>query len=142
MPHTNAAGLHIIETFEGCSLVAYDDGTGVWTDGYGNTHNVEPGERISLAQAESDLRANVASAEEAVAKAVEVVLTPNEFSACVSLAFNIGNAAFADSTLCKLLNEADYAGAAAQFVRWDDPGTNVTAGLLRRRLAEKALFLS
>ena len=101
-----------------------------------------PGERITLAKAQADLCSNVRSAERAVQSAVEVVLTPNQFSACVSLAFNIGNEAFADSTLVRLLNADDYAGAAEQFARWVNPGTNVTAGLLRRRIAERTLFLS
>jgi GH24 family phage-related lysozyme (muramidase) len=36
----------------------------------------------------------------------------------------------------------DYAGAAAQFVRWNKAGGKVLAGLTQRRAAEAALYLS
>ena len=43
-------------------------------------------------------------------------------------------------TLLKLLNANDFAGAAAEFDKWDHAGGQVVAGLLRRRQAETALF--
>ncbi|ECE2446340.1 lysozyme, partial [Salmonella enterica] len=40
------------------------------------------------------------------------------------------------------LNAGDYDGAAGEFMRWVSPGTEVEAGLRRRRQAERDLFLS
>lgn len=70
------------------------------------------------------------------------MLTDEEESALVDLVFNIGNGNFLHSTLLKLLNSGDYAGAAEQFSRWDKAGGRVLAGLTKRRAAEAALFTS
>ncbi|KQD16250.1 lysozyme [Acinetobacter baumannii] len=68
-------------------------------------------------------------------------LTQNQFDALVSLAYNIGSGAFKGSTLLKLLNKGDYKGAADQFLVWNKAGGKVMKGLVRRREAERALFL-
>ena len=54
--------------------------------------------------------------------------------------FNLGATNFESSTLLKLLNEGDYAGAAYQFVRWDHCNGEENVGLLARRQAETAEF--
>ena len=143
MPHVNSAGLALIESFEGDELRAYPDpGTGgePYTIGFGHTANVHPGELITHAQAIAFLEADVVNAENAVAAAVEVDLTPNQFSALVSFEYNTG--AFAGSTLQQLVNAKDLAGAADQFARWVYAGGAVMAGLVRRREAERALFVT
>jgi GH24 family phage-related lysozyme (muramidase) len=143
MPHINDAGLALIESFEGDELRAYPDpGTGgaPWTIGYGHTANVQPGESITEAQAIAFLRSDVAIAEDSVAELVEVTLTPNQFSALVSFEYNTG--ALAGSSLLGCLNAGDFEGAANQFDRWVYAGGIVLPGLVRRRAAEKALFLT
>jgi hypothetical protein len=72
---------------------------------------------------------------------VKVPLTQNQFDALVSLVYNIGQTAFSNSTLLKKLNAKDYQGAADQFLRWNKGGGKVMKGLVRRREAERALFL-
>ncbi|WP_335876684.1 lysozyme, partial [Acinetobacter baumannii] len=47
----------------------------------------------------------------------------------------------ANSTLLKKLNKGDYQGAADQFLVWNKAGGKVMKGLVRRREAERALFL-
>jgi len=139
MPQINAAGLALIEEFEGLRLNAYDDGTGVWTIGYGHTGpDVHPGMIITQEQAQTLLQHDVADAEQVVADAVEVVLTPNQFSALVSFQFNTGG--LVGSTMLSLINQRDFTGAAAQFANWVWAGGNILEGLVRRRAAEKALF--
>ncbi len=74
-----------------------------------------------------------------------MVTTPinqSQFDALVSLAFNIGVNALAKSTLLKLLNNKDYAGAASQFGRWVYANKKRLPGLVKRREDEKQLFLS
>ena len=58
----------------------------------------------------------------------------------MSLAFNIGEGAFARSTLVNKLNAGDKKGAAEQFLVWKNAGGRVSQGLLNRRQEEKAMF--
>ena len=46
------------------------------------------------------------------------------------------------STLLRLLNAGNFQAAADQFPRWDRAGGKEVAGLLARRNAERALFLT
>ena len=134
-------GLALIKSFEGLRLEAYmptpDD---VPTIGYGHTKGVQMGDSCTEEQATEWLREDCADAEECVNKFVRVPLAQNEFDALVSLTFNIGCGAFKGSTLLKLLNNADYDGAAAQFPRWSKQAGNTLAGLVRRREAERRMF--
>jgi GH24 family phage-related lysozyme (muramidase) len=43
--------------------------------------------------------------------------------------------------LLKKLNAGDYAGAAAELLRWDKVGGKVLPGLAKRRKAEMEIFL-
>ena len=135
-------GLDLIKRFEGLRLRSYLCPANVWTIGYGHTGNVSSNQVITSEQAESILRTDLRKFEQAVSDAVTVALSQNQFDALVSLAFNIGAGAFAKSTLLRLLNAGDYAGAANQFERWNQAGGRVLDGLSKRRAAERALFLS
>ena len=137
----NAAGLAITEKSEGCKLTAYQDSVGVWTIGYGHTHGVTEGMTCSEAQAAQWLMQDLADAQSAVRTMVTVPLNANQFSALVDFVFNEGSGHFESSTLLRLLNAGDYAGADAQFAAWDKAGGKVLAGLLTRRNAEAALFV-
>lgn len=140
-------GLALIRRFEGCSLAAYLCPAGKWTVGYGWTQPVDGrpvqrGMKISQAQAERLLRCGVVQYEQAVSRVVRVPLTQNQFDALVSLAYNIGPLAFSTSTLVRMLNAGNYAGAADQFLRWNKSGKKILPGLVARRGAERELFLS
>jgi len=58
-----------------------------------------------------------------------------------SFTYNVGVENLAVSTLLKLLNQGDVAGAAQQFKLWDHVGGVVLPGLVKRRQAETNLFL-
>jgi GH24 family phage-related lysozyme (muramidase) len=137
----NASGLRILKSLEGLRLDAYQDAVGVWTIGYGTTSGVVPGMRITQAQAEEFLKKDLATFEMAIANAVKVPLTDDQFSALVSFVYNIGTTNFVGSTLLQLLNQKDYPGAADQLLRWNKGGNQELPGLTRRRQAERALFL-
>ena len=134
------AGLDLIKQFEGLYLKAYRCPAGVPTIGYGHTAGVAMGQTITQQQADDYLRRDVRMFERAVERLVKVPLTQGQFDALVSFAFNLGEGALAQSTLLRLLNAGDYAGAAAQFDRWNKSGGRVLPGLVRRRAAERALF--
>lgn len=138
----NEAGLNLIKDFEGCRLKAYLCPAGVWTIGYGHTQGVKPDMVISQLQAERFLRQDLKRFEDAVTSLVKVPVTPNQFAALVSFAYNVGAGALYDSTLLRKLNKKDYKGAANEFLRWNKAGGKVLPGLTRRRIAEKDLFES
>jgi len=137
----SAAGLALTKQFEGLELKAYQDSVGVWTIGYGHTGtDVKPGLTITEAQASVLLAADVAWAVTCVNKSVKSAVNQNQFDAMVDFVFNLGCAAFGGSTLLRMVNARDFAGAAGQFGRWNKAGGKVLAGLTKRRTAEAALF--
>lgn len=142
----NQAGLDLIKRFEGLRLEAYQDVAGVWTIGYGHIKSVKPGQKITAEEAEQLLRDDLKDAEHGVQSPVKVPINENEYSALVSLVFNIGRGAFAKSTAVKLLNKDDRIGAADAIELWNKSTVGgkkvVIPGLVARRAAEKGLFLS
>ncbi|WP_347709332.1 lysozyme [Acinetobacter sp. NIPH1876] len=143
---TSNVGLDLIASFEGTKLKAYDDGVGVWTIGIGTTVypngvKVKKGDSCTLDQAKTYFAHDLKRFEASVNNLVKVPLSQNQFDALVSLVYNIGSGNFASSTLLKKLNAKDYAGAADQFPRWNKGGGKVMKGLVRRRAAERVLFL-
>ena len=75
-------------------------------------------------------------------------LSPNlvnhqsKFDACVSMAYNAGLGNYQRSTIRMKVNREDWAGAAEAFMSWTKAGGKEVAGLVKRRKAEVALFLS
>ena len=136
----SGTGLSLTEQFEGSKLTAYRDAGGVWTNGYGNTHGVVPGSTITQDQAVADLKNNIQTSVNDINRLVTVQLNQDEFDALVDFDFNLGSRQLATSTLLSLLNTGNFAGAAAEFDKWDHCGGAVLAGLLRRRQAETAEF--
>jgi lysozyme len=133
--------IDIIKTFEGLKLAPYVCPAGKLTIGYGHTKTVKPGQApITKEEAEDLLYEDVDHFSKGVAKLLTAQVNQNQFDALVSLAYNIGLGAFERSTLLRMLNRGDVAGASTQFLRWRNPGSHFEAGLLRRRKAERALF--
>lgn len=137
-------GQAILRYFESCRLEAYWDADGkVWTIGWGNTGpDVVKGLRITQAEADERLRRRLD--HEFVPGVLKVLTRPAtqaQLDAMVDLAYNIGVGAFQSSTLVRLFNAGDQAGAAEQFPRWNKSGGKVLLGLRRRRAADRARFL-
>ena len=144
---TSEKGIALIKKFEGCKLTAYQDSVGVWTIGYGWTQPVDgkpirAGMAIKQETAERLLKTGLVSYESDVSRLVKVGLTQGQFDALVSFTYNLGARSLSTSTILRKLNDGDYAGAAAEFPRWNKAGGKVLNGLTRRREAERALFLS
>jgi len=140
------AGRKRIEGFEGCVLKAYRDQRGILTIGYGHTGpEVTVGLMWTLAQADAAMTADlVTRVEEPLNRLVSnnVVLSQNMFDALGSLVYNIGEGAFAESTVLRDLNGGYIIPAACAILDWNKTGGVVNPGLQRRREAEKALFLT
>ena len=74
---------------------------------------------------------------------VKVPVTDNQLLALASFTYNVGENAFAGSTLLKLLNNGTNKDVVArQFDLWVNAGGKLNKGLQGRRSAEKQLFLS
>lgn len=144
---TSDRGLALIKSFEGFRAKPYRCPAGVPTIGYGATYYPD-GRRVTMqdkpvsdVDATDMLRSMLASYEAGVDRYVSVPLTQGQFDALVSFAYNVGLSALKNSTLLRLLNLRDYAGAAAQFARWNRAGGKVLPGLTRRREAERQMFV-
>ena len=137
------AGIDAICSYEGLGLEAYLDSANIWTIGYGtiirNGVKVKKGDTCTIEQAKAYMASDLKSFEAAVNK-VKVPLNQNQYDALVSLTYNIGVNAFANSTLLKKLNAQDYKGAAAQFVVWNKVKGRILQGLVNRRAKERKLF--
>jgi lysozyme len=151
--NTNAAGLALYHEFEqgpggGPALVPYVCPAGVLTIGWGHTGpDVREGMKITADEADRLLDIDLDEAEADVERLVTVPTNDNAFAALVSLRFNIGAAGFRKSTVLRLHNAGDWAGAAQAFAMWNK-ATNqagqrvVLNGLVRRRAAEAALYMT
>ena len=144
-----AQAINLIAGFEGFSSKAYPDPPGQtakWSIGYGHQLTGSDGLTTSSVIDESTafslLSSDVQSATNCVYLNAGVSLTPNQQAALISLCYNIGCQAFQGSTLLKLLNQGDYAGAANEFSRWVYAGGQVSSSLVSRRSEEQSLFLS
>nr|WP_154926674.1 lysozyme [Pantoea agglomerans] len=135
-------GINLIKRFEGLELKAYKDSVGVLTIGYGHTHAVKAGDVITGEQADAFLREDLQVAELTINTNVKVKLTQGQFDALVSFVFNLGSGNFVKSTLIKKLNAGDYAGAADEFSKWVNAGGKKLPGLVKRRAAEREVFLT
>lgn len=139
---TSDKGIDLIKAFEGLRLNAYRCPAGVPTIGYGHTKDVVMGTKITAEDAEELLRGDLEVFEDGVAEAVKLSLTQGQFDALVSFSFNLGVGALRKSTLLKKLNMGDIEGAADEFLKWNRAGGKVLPGLVKRRKAERELFLS
>lgn len=147
---TNAAGINLIKRFETFQPNAYRCPAGVLTIGYGHTGDVREGARITEHQADAILDVDLDRFERGVAEQFAAVnLNENQFSALVSFAFNVGlgggppgsRPGLAESSLRKHLLAGRVAFAADEFRKWVHAGGVKLNGLVKRREAERALFL-
>jgi len=145
----NKATIDLVKEFEGCKLTAYRDAVGVWTIGYGTTARaglgIIPTGGMTITQAEADqlLADGLNKFADQIRPMIEADLNDNQFGACVSLAYNIGAHAFSTSSALKHINAGgDYAKAADSLLLWNKAGGKTLKGLVRRREAERKLFLT
>lgn len=142
---TNDAGIQIIKDYEGLRLEAYP-GEGGWLIGYGHLKGVQKGQTITEAEAEALLREDLVLYENEVKAAVTIPINENEFSALVSLTYNIGPSALWSSTTLEELNAGNRQAAADAFLIWNkirqDGQLVQSMSLTERREAERDLFLT
>ena len=161
-------GADLMHRFEGCRNKPYLCPAHIWTIGYGEVlyqdqiklpmvrkegytgmirkeYPLKPEHNRVWSQDEINalFAKSVYSLESGVLR-----LAPNlaghqgAFDACVSFAFNAGLGNFQKSTIRQKILREDWEGAAEAFMAWTKGGGVVLPGLVKRRVAEKELFLS
>ena len=147
----NNAGKRLIRESESCKLTAYTCPAGIPTIGFGNTssvtaEDVKRKKTITVEMAEAMFVEDIRQFEYEVRKCLTRTPEDNQLAAMVSLAYNIGAAAFAKSTVCKAFNKGDDSAAAQAFGLWNKITVNgqkvVSNGLVARRAKETALYLT
>lgn len=131
-------GIQLIKRFESLRLTAYKPVSTekFYTIGYGhNSADVSRETIITKEYAEELLKKDLKKFENAVT-ALNRTWTQNQFDALVSFAFNCGTA-----NLKRLVANRDELQIADAFLLYNKAGGKVLSGLVRRRKAERALFL-
>ncbi|MGR4866348.1 lysozyme [Caulobacter sp. LARHSG274] len=140
------AAVDLIKRFEGYRMKAAQLPDGRWTLGYGHTLTARGGASVSEQDAEALLLYDLITVAHAVNENVYTPLNQNQFDALVCFAFNIGTDSFVRSDVLRRINEGALLQAAYAMELWrkaDFEGERIVVdALVRRRSAEKALFLA
>lgn len=131
----------LIKRFEGCVLKVYLDPVGIPSSGYGHTAGLTRamvGTPITQAQADQWLREDLLKFEKKVAKyEPRYHWTPGEWGGLISFCYNVGNI---DGLTAKgTRTKQEIADA---FLLYTKAKGRVLDGLVKRRKAERELFLS
>ena len=162
------AGADLMHQYEGCRNKPYLCPAHIWTIGYGHVLYQEqirlPVVRVEgytgmirkeypLKQEDSRVwtkqeieelfATDVGNFERGVLRLVPTVVgKQGAFDALVSISFNFGLGNLQRSTIRMKANRGDWEGAADAFRVWTKGGGKVLPGLVKRREAERALFLT
>lgn len=150
-----AAAVDLIKQFEGFFAKAYPDplsGGKPITIGWGSTRTRTGGE-FHLGDTITREEAHILLVDQITRDYVPpqernipgwFQLNSNQRSAIISFAYNMGAAFYGKSgfrTISNVLASKDWSKIRGAFLLYRNPGTNVEAGLRRRRTAEADLFL-
>lgn len=165
---TSDKGIDLMHHFEGYRNKPYKCSAKIWTVGWGHAmysdqlrlpnlrketykgmirddYQLKPEDNRIWSKEElvALFKNDLAAFERAVLRLVPGCAgSQGRFDALVSLAYNIGSGNLQRSTIRMRANRGDWEGAAEGFMMWTKGGGKVLPGLVRRRVAEKALFLS
>ena len=157
---TSEAGIQLIKSFEGCHNTPYRCPAALWTIGYGHVlypdqARLKTPERalygikddhnrtFEYDEIDSILEKDLQRFEAGVLRLCPAAAdSQSQFDAIVSFSFNVGLGNLQSSTLRMQYNRGDIEGAADEFLKWTKASGKVLKGLVRRREAERALFLT
>lgn len=131
----------VVSYYEGYEPTAYRDPVGIATICYGHTATARMGQTLSQAECTDLLQADLGHAFNAVDKRAQAELPPPTRAALASFVYNVGEGAFARSTLLRKLNAGDLRGACNELSRWVYAGGRRLNGLVKRRATERELCL-
>jgi len=135
--------IELVKKYEGYRAVPYLCPAGYLTVGYGHVIMKEEILQYPLSRefAEQLLIQDLVKTEMLIKPMIKVDIHPYMLDALISFSFNVGAYAFRASTLRRKLNNREWYECAEQFLRWIYAGGRKLLGLIRRRQAEKELFL-
>lgn len=145
--------VNMIVNLEGCVRNPYKCPADVWTNGVGNTHNVDKTKILSIDEVAADLRRNIKAAENCInADFNGRKMTQGQYDAMVSLAFNVGcdnikryynrkQGKTVPTTIYRAAQAQDWVLMCNHITDFNRAGGKVVKGLQRRREQEKALCL-
>ena len=152
----NDQGIELIKSFEGLHdgdkttalLECMPDCAGIPTLGWGAIYGLD-GRRvtlrhrpITLAEADQLFLRDLKKFESQLIRLVGVDLNENQWSAIVSFSYNVGSYNFKVSSLRAAINRKSWQTAANEFPKWVYAKKRKLPGLVRRRLAEREMFLA
>lgn len=167
---TSDEGIHLMHQFEGYRDKPYLCSASMWTIGWGHVlyqdqirlpilrkegytgllrpeYKLKPeDDRVwSKEELVEIFKADLVSFERGVLRFAANLDRPehqHKFDACVAFSFNVGLGNFQRSTIRQKILREEWDAAADAFMQWTKAGGKVLKGLVRRRDAERALFLS
>lgn len=165
---TSEKGIELMHHFEGCKLKPYLCPATIWTIGYGHVlyqdqirlpvvrkegYNgqlrgdyplrAEDSRMWSKQEVEDLFRSDIGAFERGVLRLVPGVTEhQGAFDAMVSFAYNAGLGALMRSQIRIKANRGEWEKAADHLMDWTKGGGKVLPGLVKRRKAERELFLS
>jgi len=132
--------------FEGYREASAQLADGRWTIGYGHTRSARAGVRVSKADAKILLVYDLTEINLVLQDLMFTPLNQNQVDALSSFVFNVGVESFQSCAVLRRINEGALLQAACEIDLWrraDIQGEGmVVDALVRRRAAEKALFLT
>ncbi|THA14541.1 lysozyme [Rodentibacter pneumotropicus] len=151
--HVSPQAVSMIVNLEGCTRNPYKCPADVWTNGVGNTHNVDKTKILTIDEVAQDLRHNIKEAENCInADFNGRKMNQRQYDAMVSLAFNVGcgnikhyyspsKGRTLQTTLHKASQAENWALMCNRITDFNRSGGKVLKGLKLRREKEKALCL-
>jgi lysozyme len=148
-----------IQHHEGIRFNPYQCPARLWTIGCGHVMFPEQGKlkidqrdafvpppqnmrKHSMEEVNAILKADLARFEKGVATYCPVPLTQGQFDALVSFSFNVGLGTLQRSTMRQKVLRGDMDGAAEELLKYCMAGGKILKGLQKRRIDERAVFLS
>ncbi|MDR3361862.1 MAG: lysozyme [Desulfovibrio sp.] len=144
---TIAIVVPFVQEHEGDIPKAYFDVVGVPTFCFGSTEGVTAddvlaGKTYTAEECRDSLESELVKHAQAVLRCTPSLRDhPNQLSAAISLAYNIGSSGYCGSTVAKRFNSGDWPGACEAFKMWNRAGGRVVQGLVNRRNDEARLCL-
>jgi len=139
-------GINLLADLEGLKLKAYKCPAGIWTIGLGNTFyadgsRVKEGDIITKEEAYYLFHLIATKFEKTINDNVKKPLTQNQFNSLFCFCYNVGQTAFVNSTLLRLINiNPSDANIAKEFLKWNKIAKIPSKGLTNRRIKESALY--
>ena len=140
MIHDTTKAIELITKFEGFSSVPYICPAGVLTIGYGHTHGVQKGDKITKDQALELLKLDLQLVTDIINEYDTVYnWTYNEYNALCSFAYNLGA-----GSINQLTNYGNRTKdvIAKKILLYCNANGERLEGLVKRRQEEQTLFLT